>query len=74
MFLCRALDIRVNAVGRDHPAVAQTLTSFGSFLMRLEEYDRSLEMFTEALAISEVCHGCECVWECLSQHSKRGQE
>ncbi|XP_072027805.1 TPR repeat-containing protein DDB_G0287407-like [Amphiura filiformis] len=55
----KALDIRVNAVGRDHPAVSQTLTSFGSFLMRLEEYDRSMKMFTEALAISEAANGLE---------------
>ena len=53
----------MNAVGNDHPVVAQTLTSYGSFIMRMAEYDRALKMFMEALKISEVCLSRKSLWK-----------
>ncbi|XP_071479087.1 TPR repeat-containing protein DDB_G0287407-like [Diadema antillarum] len=55
----RALEIRINALGTDHPTVAQTYLSYGSYLMRIDQLERALAMTKDALKISEIANGPE---------------
>lgn len=55
----RALEIRVNALGMNHPSVAQTYTSYGSYLSRVDQVERALDMTKDALKISEIANGPE---------------
>ncbi|XP_041473273.1 TPR repeat-containing protein DDB_G0287407-like [Lytechinus variegatus] len=55
----RALEIRMNAVGKNHPTVAQTYLSYGSYLMRVDKLERALSMTKDALEISEIASGPE---------------
>ena len=49
----RALALRTELVGRDHPQVARTLTRLGNVLLEQGDWRGALNRFEEALAINE---------------------
>ncbi|XP_033631200.1 TPR repeat-containing protein DDB_G0287407-like [Asterias rubens] len=55
----RALDIRVNAYGHNHPEAAQVLMTYGAYMMRRDKTDEGLKMYLEALDIFEVSYGSD---------------
>ncbi|XP_071965427.1 uncharacterized protein [Antedon mediterranea] len=55
----RSVDIRRNAFGDEHPSVAQSLMSYGVQMMRLDMYNKALEMSLQALQVFKRCHGLE---------------
>ncbi|XP_022080211.1 TPR repeat-containing protein DDB_G0287407-like [Acanthaster planci] len=55
----RAIEIRANAYGRNHPEVAQVLTTYGSYMLRLKQVDEALDMYLEALDIYTAAYGPE---------------